>query len=236
MASDASVRARIAAMQTRIPQSDVITTRRSVSCSNQKRYGTPPAPLATDAALQAGDQRIVVEPLDSADERHKIPRADGYDPSRPTEPRYGPHWKAEEDRRHMILQTHPYYRFLVLMAGYADTNVMRLINVDSMVQRTTAADVRRRITELQQTRSLQGLKDITEALDAALREQDALTTGLEDLQFQRGLITTEERLRRQLDDGITQYLVAFNAWPIAIVACKRSSTTGPSRCLCLRRR
>jgi hypothetical protein len=188
-----------------MPESAATSAAAAAAAAAAAPYSSaPPAHLDTDArALNPGDQRVVIDPLASDGQRAKIPRADGYDPDNPNQPRYGPSWKSEEDRRMAVLQADPTYSFLVLMAGYADVNLLQLVSTDSLSQRAAAADIRKRITELKQKSSLQDLEGITEQLERAQREYDELITGLEEVSFVKNSLARKQALERQRDSGIT---------------------------------
>lgn len=108
-----------------------------------------PSVPKTGADIKPGDTYVRIEPLAKKDTRAEAPRADGYDPRKPRERRYGPTWRANYDERQEALQRHPYYRSLNLIAGFANQPINRLITVDSMIARQAGERARQRTAELQ---------------------------------------------------------------------------------------
>lgn len=184
-----------------------------------------PSVPKTGADIKPGDTYIRIDPLAKKETRENAPRADGFDPKKPRERRYGPTWRANYDERHEILQRHPYYRSLDLIAGYANQPINRLIVVDSMIARQAGERARQRTTELQakiaenkieelqrrlrelktlESEQLQGLGRVavlerTAARKEKLEEQQEL--GQAQLESVQKLISKYERLQR-----------IFNAW------------------------
>jgi predicted nuclease with TOPRIM domain len=145
--------------------------------------------MSTGANIKPGDTYVDIKKLSDRSMRENAPRADGYDSQHPKERRFGPSWRENFDNRQRILESHPYYRALSMIAGHANQDLSRLISVESMIGRQTGEKSRQRITELQariaehnieeQRRRLNELKN-TEAQQmqsadrlAALKDQNA---------------------------------------------------------------
>ena len=114
---------------------------------------------AVGAEFRPGDSSITIDPLDTLHERATIPRSDGY--TRKGEPRFGPEWMREFERRQVHLESHPQYRFLEMVAG-ASFPINRIISVDSMRAARATEEIRSRITAIKSRNLDKRMETLTE--------------------------------------------------------------------------
>lgn len=190
-------------------------SRAAAAAAAVKRRASPPPPLTLlEVGLRAGEQRIVIEPLDDPNERAVIPREDGYLPRQDgrrgveyaSEGPYGPHFMDEVRRRQELLEAHPKYAFLTLMAGAAGVPLTKLINIEHLEGRAIREEGRRRIGELEKKINEQNLQRLTSNRDEMERRLSDLAGGLQALQYAEQL----ELRRTLLENDAEKDVAALN--------------------------